>query len=235
MNKHADSPAKPASQDSIKAWFITGTDTGVGKTFVTCALLHALKSRNIKAVGMKPVASGTDENGKNEDVELITVASSITVSRELINTYLFHPPIAPHIAAAKTSVFIEIPKIISAFNALCEIATVILVEGAGGLHVPLGPREDTADLIQQLGLPVIMVVGMRLGCINHALLTEKAIRAKDLPMAGWVANCIDPEMACFEENLEALEARINAPLLGVVPPRCTPELAATYLALPGFE
>ena len=214
------------------AWFVAGTDTEVGKTFATCALLLALRQRGQRAIGMKPIAAGTDADGKNDDVERLVAASSIAAPRELINPYLFQPAIAPHIAAAEAGVAIDIDQIVTAFDQLRPLADVVLVEGVGGFCVPLDERSDTADLAEQLGLPVILVVGMRLGCINHALLTCQAIAARGLKLAGWIANRIDPAMSRFEENLAALRARIDAPLLGVIPAASTPEAAATLLQIP---
>ncbi|MFT3847443.1 MAG: dethiobiotin synthase [Propionivibrio sp.] len=211
------------------AWFVTGTDTEVGKTFVTSALLYALKNQGIRAVGMKPVAAGTNENGRNEDVEALLAASGVEAPRELVNPYLFHPAIAPHIAAAEEGRSIDIDRILDSFDTLRELANAVLVEGVGGFCVPLGPQGDSADLAEQLGLPVILVVGMRLGCINHALLTQQAIAARGLKLVGWIANRIDPAMARFDENLATLKTRIAAPLLGVIPPNSTPELAAGLL------
>ena len=214
------------------AWFVTGTDTEVGKTFVSCALLHLLRNQGVKALGMKPVAAGTDADGKNDDVESLIAASGVLAARELVNPYLFQPAIAPHIAAAAAGRNIDIAHIIASFNALCEQADAVLVEGVGGFCVPLGPSSDTADLAQQLGRPIILVVGMRLGCINHALLTQHAIAARGLTLAGWIANRIDPKMSCFEENLLTLKSQITAPLLGVIPANSTPENAAKRLQLP---
>ena len=214
------------------AWFVTGTDTEVGKTFATCALLLALKKQGHRAVGMKPVAAGTDAHGRNNDVEQLKAASDVSAPPELINPYLFQPAIAPHIAAAEAGRAIEPGPIRTAFDALRAHADAVLVEGVGGFLVPLGPRYDAADLAQDLALPVILVVGMRLGCINHALLTRDAIAARGLPLAGWVANRIDPQMNRFEENLEALKERLPAPLLGIVPANSTPADAARGLSLP---
>ncbi len=211
------------------AWFITGTDTEVGKTFVACALLHALRARGLKTLGMKPVAAGLNSEGENEDVEQLIAASSFPAARELVNPYAFHAAVAPHIAAAEDGRTIELANIVSAFEQLRELADAVLVEGVGGFCVPLGPDCDTADLAVALNLPVILVVGMRLGCINHALLSEQAITARGLTLAGWVANRIDPAMSHFDENLAALKERINAPLLGVVVNGTTPELAANGL------
>lgn len=214
------------------AWFVTGTDTEVGKTFVTCALLHVLRIQGVRAVGMKPIAAGTDADGKNDDVEALIAASGVQAPRKLINPYLFQPAIAPHIAAEEEGRSIDIGSIITAFNSLRGMADTVLVEGVGGFCVPLGPDCDTADLAQKLKLPVILIVGMRLGCINHALLTQQAIAARGLKLAGWIANRIDPQMSRFEENLAALTKRISAPLLGIVPANSTPEESAKLIRLP---
>ena len=218
-------PQKPA-------WFVAGTDTEIGKTFVACALLHALRGQGYSAIGMKPVAAGTDLNGRNDDVEALIAASGVKAPRELVNPYLFAPAIAPHIAADEAGRPIDLERIAQSFAALRPLADAIVVEGVGGFCVPLGPQLDAADLAQRLALPVILVVGMRLGCINHALLTQQAIAARGLTLAGWVANRIDPNMARFDENLASLEARLAAPLLGVIPPNSSPEIAARRLRLP---
>ena len=214
------------------AWFIAGTDTEVGKTFASCALLHVLRNAGIAAVGMKQVAAGTDAAGRNDDVEALRAASGVQAPRALINPYLFQPAIAPHIAAAEEGRCIDIEHIVRTFDTLREQADTILVEGVGGFCVPLGPDSDTADLAEKLGLPVILIVGMRLGCINHALLTQQSIAARGLKLAGWIANRIDPDMSRFEENLAALKTRVAAPLLGVIPANSTPETAAKLLRLP---
>jgi len=214
------------------AWFVTGTDTEVGKTFVSCALLHAFRRQGVKALGMKPVAAGCAANGENEDVAALRAASAFAVPRELVNPYLFAPAVAPHIAAAAAGRSIDIAPIVAACQALRGQAEAVIVEGVGGFCVPLGEDRDTADLAETLALPVVLVVGMRLGCINHALLTQLAIAQRGLRLAGWVANRIDAQMPCFEENLAALEQRLHAPLLGVIPPASTPEAAALLLTLP---
>ncbi len=214
------------------AWFIAGTDTEIGKTFITCALLHAFAAQGIRAAGMKPIAAGTDSEGRNEDVEQLLAAMPVKPARELVNPYLFAPAIAPHIAAAEVARKIEIGPIRAAFDTLRTQADAVLIEGVGGFLVPLGEDYDAADLARDLALPVILVVGMRLGCINHALLTRDAIRARGLHIAGWVANCIDPNMNRQAENIEALKARLHAPLLGIVPPGSTPQSAAQRLTLP---
>lgn len=199
------------------AWFVTGTDTEIGKTFVSCALLHAARARGWTALGMKPIAAGTEPDGSNEDVEQLRAASSLALPPREVNPYLFRPPVAPHIAAAEEGVKMDFGAIGKAYENLAARADVVVVEGVGGFRVPLGKDGDSADLAVALGLPVILVVGMRLGCISHALLTAEAIASRGLILAGWVANRIDPAMARFDENLAALRERLPAPLLGVVP------------------
>jgi dethiobiotin synthase len=215
------------------AWFVTGTDTEIGKTFVACALLHTLRRAGLSAVAMKPIAAGFDDSGRNDDVERLLAASSLQPPRELVNPYGFKAAIAPHIAAAEEGRHIELTQIVAAFAQLQTLADAVLVEGVGGFCVPLDRTHDTADLAAALKLPVIMVVGMRLGCINHALLTQQAILARGLPLAGWVANRIDPAMLRCSENIAALQERLTAPLLGVVEHGTTAENAALGLRLPG--
>ena len=216
-------------------YFITGTDTGVGKTFVTCALLYTLKAQGIAAIGMKPIAAGgemTPDGLNNEDVEALHLASVVKLQREDLNCYLLSEPIAPHIAAANEDIDIDLDVIRQRFDQLADLADVVLVEGVGGFIVPLGDSINTADLAQDLDLPVILVVGMRLGCLNHALLTQEAILARGLTLAGWVANQIDPHMAELDANIEALEERIRAPLLGVIEWQKQPDAESISLDLP---
>ena len=216
-------------------YFITGTDTGVGKTFVTCALLHTLKAQGIAAIGMKPVAAGgemTPDGLRNDDIEALHAASGVKLQSEDLNCYLLSEPIAPHIAAANEDIDIDLDVIRMRFDQLADLADVVLVEGVGGFIVPLGDSVDTADLAADLDLPVILVVGMRLGCLNHALLTQEAIRARGLTLAGWVANQIDPHMAELDANVEALEERIRAPLLGVIEWQKQPDAQDVSLDLP---
>lgn len=217
-----------------RGYFVTGTDTGVGKTLVACALLRTYAARGVRAVGMKPVAAGaepTAEGLKHEDVERLAAASSVTAPREHVNPYCFAPAIAPHIAAAQAGVTIDLGRIERSFCALAGLADVVIVEGVGGFHVPLGPATDTAQLATRLALPVILVVGMRLGCLNHALLTADAIAARGLKLAGWVANHVDPRMAAADENVRALEQRIAAPLLARIPFARAPDFTALATAL----
>lgn len=197
-------------------FFVTGTDTGVGKTTFAAALLRAFRAEGLRVAGMKPVAAGTVD-GKNEDVEALVNASSPGLEHRLVCPYLFEPPIAPHIAAAEAGVRIDLTIIEQTCSVLVSRFEILVVEGVGGFRVPLNEREDTADLAQRLGLPVILVVGMRLGCLNHALLTREAIAKRAIPLAGWVANRIDPRMARVEENRIALAERLDAPLIADVP------------------
>lgn len=205
---------------TARGYFVTGTDTGVGKTLISAALLHAFAARGLRVVGMKPVAAGCewrDGVAYWDDVEQLRAAANVDAAQALVNPYRFEPAIAPHIAAAQAGGAIRLDVIARACDALHAQADVVIVEGAGGFRVPLNDREDMADLARALSLPVILVVGMRLGCINHALLSAEAIRHAGLPLAGWVANRIDPAMAQFDASLAALQQRLAAPLLGVVP------------------
>ena len=211
----------------MTAYFITGTDTGVGKTFVCCALLHRFAQAGSSTIGMKPVAAGLDASGCNEDVALLRLASSVAAAPELVNPFSFKNPIAPHLAAAEEDREIRFAPIHHALDALRRQADVIIVEGVGGFRVPLGPEGDSADLAQTLGLPVILVVGLRLGCLNHALLTVEAIQARGLTLAGWVANSIDPAMPKRAENIATLRELIAAPLLGTLDFQLQPDAALT--------
>lgn len=215
------------------AFFVTGTDTEVGKTHITCALLWRARQNGLSAVGIKPVAAGTDHDGINEDVAAIRACNAIDLPPAILNPYCFAPPVAPHIAAAEAGVDIDFERIAEATESARRKADWVLVEGAGGFCVPLGSDRDSADLAVRLGLPVILVVGMRLGCINHALLSAEAIAVRGLHLAGWVANRIDASMARFDENLSALRERLDAPLLGVVPHDPDSARAAASLSLPG--
>lgn len=202
-----------------EAWFVTGTDTGIGKTFATCALLRGSVQRGLRAVGMKPVAAGAEQiNGRliNEDTAALMAAGNVTAAAALITPYCLQAAIAPHLAARDEGIHIEFDVLTNALGRLRAQADRVFVEGAGGLLVPLGPDRDYADLARALDLPVILVVGMRLGCINHALLTVAAIHSRGLKLAAWVANRVDPAMQRFEDNLESLRERIEAPLLGVI-------------------
>jgi len=200
-----------------RGYFVTGTDTGIGKTTFAVALIHALRQRGLKVAAMKPVAAGGDLiEGKcvNEDVLALRHAANIKADLSIINPYAFAPPIAPHIAAAQAGKTIDLAHIVSVYTALAAQADVVVVEGAGGLCVPLNAQHDIADLVEALRLPIILVVGMRLGCLNHALLTAAAIAQRGLKWTGWVANILDPEMPALEENIASLESRLPSSNLG---------------------
>ena len=216
-------------------FFVTGTDTGVGKTLICCALLHGFAASGKSVIGMKPVAAGAIRGAQgliNDDVELLRAASNVKAPLALVNPYCFEPPIAPHLAAEQAGAIIELQLILDAYRDLAFAADIVIVEGIGGFCVPFNGSEDSADLAQRLGLPVILVVGLRLGCLNHALLTAHAIRSHGLTFAGWIANRIDPAMAAVERNVAALAERLAAPLLGVVEftPAPTPAQIAGQLA-----
>lgn len=204
-------------------YFVTGTDTGVGKTLISCSLLYAFSRQGKSVAGMKPVAAGCDEDGLNEDVKKLRAATNVLASLGQINPYSFTHPVAPHIAARNSGVQINLERILESYNELASQAEVVIVEGAGGFQVPLNDMQDSADLAIELGLPVILVVGMRLGCLNHALLTMRAITDCGLKCAAWVANVVDADMAELEENIQALQQRIKAPLLTVVNYQTTPD------------
>jgi dethiobiotin synthetase len=200
--------------------FVAGTDTGVGKTLASCALLHAFAGLGLRAVGMKPVAAGaTLRRGvwHNDDVAQLQAASSVEVAPSAINPYCFAPPIAPHIAAAEAGAEIRLATITAAYRRLARDADIVVVEGVGGLLVPLGRRSCASDIPRRLGLPVVLVVGLRLGCLNHALLTVDAMQRRGIRLAGWIANRIDPQMSRRAQNMETLRERLRAPLLGVLP------------------
>lgn len=215
------------------SYFITGTDTNVGKTVIACALLHGFAAQGKRVVGMKPIAAGCGDDGINEDVRQLRAASNVLASLGQFNPYCFVPAVAPHLAAQFAGVIINLERIVASFTELAGQADVVIVEGAGGFLVPLTDREDSADLAAQLGLPIILVVGMRLGCLNHALLTAQAIAARGLILAGWVANCVEENMPMLDENIAVLQQRITAPLLGVVPYQAQPDtkVAANFLNL----
>lgn len=215
-----------------KGWFVTGTDTGVGKSRASAALLHAFARQGLRAVGMKPVAAGCDAAGRNEDVDALRAASNVAVPLELDNPYLLADAVSPHIAAANAGVRIEVALIAERCAALRTRADAVVVEGAGGFCVPLSSSATGVDLAAALGLPVILVVGLRLGCLNHALLTRDAIAACDLRLAGWICNRLDPAMPEQAANLDYLRAQIDAPLLADWPWAPQADARSLPLALP---
>ncbi len=200
-------------------WFIAGTDTGVGKTGVACALLAAFARQGHSVVGMKPVASGcqsTSAGLRSADAEALAAASSVVVRYEDINPYAFETATAPHLAARAAGIEISIDNIVERYASLARQAQRVVVEGVGGWLVPVGSQQTMADVASSLALPVILVVGVRLGALNHALLTAAAIRASGARLAAWVANRIDPD-AVLEGYVEALNERLDVPLLGHIP------------------
>lgn len=215
--------------------FVTGTDTGVGKTLVSAALLHTLARHHPRVVGMKPVAAGLVQQGGAsvaEDALALRAASTVAVPPALDNPVALPEPLSPHLAAARAGRRVGVAELVAAHRELRGLADVVLVEGSGGWRVPLNEDETLADLAVALALPVVLVVGLRLGCLNHAMLTAEAIRADGLQLAGWVANTVDPAMACRDENIETLRQRLGAPLLGVVPWKPVPDARAVQLELP---
>ncbi len=199
---------------------MTGTDTGIGKTWVALTLIHHLKKRGLTVLAMKPVASGCYWDGnilKNEDAVSLQANASFKVPYELVNPYAYLPPISPHIAAEQAKQPIQFDQISESFENLSALADCIIVEGIGGWKVPLSDENTVSDLAILLDLPVISVVGMRLGCLNHALLSFAAIEDSRLQSFGWIANQIDPNIACLDDNIETLKQRSRTPLLGVLP------------------
>lgn len=218
--------------------FVTGTDTEIGKTLVSAALLRGFAREGLRAAAMKPIAAGAslvDGVLHNEDADQLDAAANVLLPPEIRTPFMLREPAAPHIAAALENVMLDMTRVVDAHNAALQMADVVVVEGVGGFRVPLTDAHDTADLAFALNLPVVLVVGMRLGCISHALLTAEAIAARGLPIAGWVANRVDPEMLFPDENIAALRDRLDrqygAPLLGIVPhlSPASADLAATHL------
>ena len=209
--------------------FVTGTDTGVGKTLAACALLHALRAAGESVAPMKPVAAGAEERGGrwiNADSAALMAAAGLPgEALGRVTPVLLREPMAPHIAARREGRRIALEPILAAYAEMPP-GVFAVVEGVGGFIVPLGDGFDTSDLARALALPVVLVVGLRLGCLNHALLTARAVEAAGLPFAGWIANEVDPAMAGADENVAALRERLRAPLLGRLPWREPPDPAA---------
>ncbi|MCO6413160.1 MAG: dethiobiotin synthase [Thiogranum sp.] len=204
----------------MRGVFVTGTDTGVGKTCVSLGLMQALQAQGVSVLGMKPVASGcvaSEAGMRNSDAEHLRVQASHAASYELVNPYAFEPPVAPHLAAEAGGVEIEIPAIKAAFAQLAALGDCVVVEGVGGWSVPINDSETMADVALALDIPIILVVGIRLGCLNHALLTADAIRRSGARLAGWVANHVDANCELQDLNVQALRQRLGAPLLGDFP------------------
>jgi dethiobiotin synthetase len=204
----------------MRSFFITGTDTEIGKTFAACALMHAMQQKNISVAPMKPIAAGTiDVDGvrMNEDVHALLSVYAKPIDVRAVNPYCFDEPIAPHLAARHDATTVSLNAIRDAFHQLHAAHDCVLVEGAGGFLVPMSESISMAEIPKSLSLGVILVVGMRLGCINHALLTVEAIRARGLTLAGWIGNTVDPHMSAREENIATLETAISARRLGILP------------------
>jgi dethiobiotin synthetase len=200
--------------------FVTGTDTGCGKTRVSLALIAQLRARGIRVSGFKPVAAGSElHHGelRNDDALSLIAASGIDVSYRVVNPYCFEPAIAPHLAAAELGVQIEAGPILAARDQLALACEFMVVEGAGGWRVPLGTQLDIQGLALELGLPVLLVVGLRLGCLNHALLSEQSILASGARLLGWIGSQVDPGMARLNENIAALNAGLSRSCLGILP------------------
>jgi dethiobiotin synthetase len=201
-------------------FFVTGTDTEIGKTVVSSALIRALNRRGPRTAGMKPVASGcarTADGLRNDDALSLMRAAAVECRYEDVNPYAFLPPIAPHLAAAEADVVIDFDRIHACFGRIAAAADAVVVEGVGGWTVPLSKQQSVADLAITLGLPVVLVVGMRLGCLNHALLTAEAIHRAGVNCAGWVANELDGSMARLDENVQTLARHLPFPMLARVP------------------
>ena len=219
------------------AYFITGTDTEIGKTTVAAGLLHAARARGLSTAAAKPVASDcelTTEGLRNGDALALLGECSLALDYAEVNPFAFAPAIAPHLAAREVGVELTVAALLAPVQrVLARGADFTLVEGAGGWRVPLAGRESLADLAVALQLPVILVVGVRLGCINHAVLTAEAIARDGLTLAGWVANVVDPATSRLDDNLATLAERLAAPCLGRIPrlPAATPAAVAGHLAV----
>ncbi len=207
--------------NTFTGFFVTGTDTEVGKTLVSGALILKLRDAGLSAIGFKPVVAGTyiDASGQkhNEDLETLHIAAGLGPQEHSPCPFVLDEAAAPHLVAQKNSLYLDATIILDEFKALSSAFDSVVVEGAGGFLVPLNEQEDLGDVAQAMDLPVILVVGMRLGCINHALLTCEAIQSRQLTIAGWVANILSDEMTLLDENIQSLKDRIFAPFLGVIP------------------
>lgn len=204
----------------MRSLYVSGTDTEVGKTQVSCALIRQLVSSGLRVAGMKPVASGARRvNGelRNDDALQLMDAANVMVPYELVNPYCFEPAIAPHIAAQQAGVEMSPDIIVAAYRQISTLADVVVVEGVGGWFVPINAHQTMADVASLLKLPVVLVVGMRLGCLNHAMLTEHAIQTRSLELAGWIANTLDPAMPSLMQNIDTLKSFMTAPHWGVMP------------------
>ena len=201
-------------------YFVTGTDTEIGKTLVAGAMILLLREHFERVAGFKPVAAGmyrnTNDQLVNEDIETLMLASGLSIPASELCAYQLQQAVAPHLAAAQMGIELKCNVMLTAYQRLSQQVNAVIVEGAGGFLVPLNTTMNLADLVELLDIPLILVVGMRLGCLNHALLTITAIEQRGLKLAGWVANCLNPQMPLLAENIHSLQERITAPLLGVI-------------------
>ena len=235
--------ADPTDLNAASGVYITGTDTGVGKTFVSCTLLHSLCALDLRAVGMKPVASGcerTDEGWRNDDALRLLAASNPQPDYALVNPFALPAPTAPEVAAHDVGVEVLLPPLHVAFDALAASADFVVVEGVGGWAAPLSARLDQCELVHALGLPVVLVVGLRLGCINHARLTARAIQVDGVQLLGWIGSAIDPGFTGSAETVAILDRCIPAPRLGLLPHRtdaagCAVELRDAAIRIRDFR
>jgi dethiobiotin synthetase len=205
----------------MPSFFVTGTDTEVGKTLISGALILKMRELGAKALGFKPVVAGTyrNQDGQilNEDLETLRIASNLAPSQLNICPYILDTPAAPHLVAKEAGTRLDLARMERAFQEVLNHSDCLIVEGAGGFLVPINEQENLSQFAERIKLPVILVVGMKLGCLNHALLTIEALKSRNLKIAGWVANILSNEMPFLTENIEALQSKINAPCLGIVP------------------
>ncbi|MGH8219155.1 MAG: dethiobiotin synthase [Steroidobacteraceae bacterium] len=211
----AASPNRTSAVRAVRGLFIAGTDTAVGKTLVAVSIARALAARGLAVAAMKPIAAGaasTPRGPRNADALALAAAASVAAPYERINPYCLRLPVSPHIAAAEEGIAIEVAVIVQRFGELADGADCVIVEGAGGWLAPIGERQTLADVARALALPVVLVIGLKLGCLNHTLLTVRAIEADGLELAGWIGNAIDPDFDRAAQNLATLERRLGSPL-----------------------
>lgn len=217
----------------MSAYFVTGTDTGVGKTFIAQSIMHLAKLRRLSVVGYKPIASGcmvTTEGLRNEDALNLQQASTLELSYEDVNPFSFQEAVAPHLAAAQSKRDICLKSVSDGFNKLQKKhPDMTIVEGAGGWRLPVGNQQFLSEFVLEHKMPVILVVGVRLGCLNHAVMTAEIIKSDGLELVGWVANHLDSDMPYLKQNVESLKAMLDAPMLGEVPMALNPKMASEYL------
>jgi len=233
----ADAASRPGIVAPHGGCFVVGTDTGVGKTLVACALLHAMRRAGLAPVPLKPLASGSEHRPEgivNDDTARLIAASGRALSQDEVSPYRYLPPIAPHIAAAEADTPIDLVRLRTHAERLASQGP-LLVEGVGGFLVPVDAQLTLADFAVMLGLPLVLVVGMRLGCINHALLTAEAIHARGLRLAGWVANGIDPDFSRAEANLATLLTHLSAPLVAAIPWSPDPDARTVQVQIPALQ